>query len=327
MHLISDRTGNVPPLVSWAQPLALLLLAAILGYVAWATWRTVHVRRERLLPHQAVNRLVLARACVLVAALVAGGYLGYALSWIGAAEGRRPAVAVPRRRRRRGCSAWSRRCSSSARVASETLTTRSNLSHMTTSAGSSRRRQRSTRVVVAVLLLLGAAAAVAGTAVTGSWLAVTVAGGVAVLLGAVATKITHSELLVSRVEAARGPGRSRRSAFRDLDTRRSAEGVEFAADMQGQIAKRDATVSRLERRLTDTAEELADARRSLTEVQEQLAYAERESTALGERLGDAEERATQAVVRVAELEVEVDLLTAQWESAEAALVAQQIKSA
>jgi MFS family permease len=86
LHLASDRAGNVPPLVSWAQPLALLLLAAILGYVAWATWRTVHVRRERLQPHQAVNRLVLARACVLVAALVGGGYLGYALSWIGAPE-------------------------------------------------------------------------------------------------------------------------------------------------------------------------------------------------------------------------------------------------
>ncbi len=86
LHVVSDRTGNVPPLVSWAQPLALLLLAAILGYVAWATWRTVHVREERLLPHQAVNRLVLARACALVAALVGGGYLGYALSWVGTAE-------------------------------------------------------------------------------------------------------------------------------------------------------------------------------------------------------------------------------------------------
>jgi 4-amino-4-deoxy-L-arabinose transferase-like glycosyltransferase len=86
LHAVSDRMGNVPPLVSWAQPLALLLLAAILAYVAWATWRTVHVRRERLLPHQAVNRLVLARACMLVAALVGGGYLGYGLSWIGGPE-------------------------------------------------------------------------------------------------------------------------------------------------------------------------------------------------------------------------------------------------
>ena len=82
VHPVSDRLGKVPPLVTWGQPLALLLLAAILGYVAWATWRTVHVRRERLLPNQAVNRLVLARASALVSALVGGGYLGYGLSWI-----------------------------------------------------------------------------------------------------------------------------------------------------------------------------------------------------------------------------------------------------
>lgn len=83
VHPVSQRMGAVPPVVSWAQPFALLLLAAILGYTAWATWRTVHLRRERLAPHQAVNRLVLARACALVAALVAGGYLGYGLSWLG----------------------------------------------------------------------------------------------------------------------------------------------------------------------------------------------------------------------------------------------------
>lgn len=80
---LADRLGFVPPLVSLGQPLALLLLAAILGYVAWVTHRAVHVRHERLEAHQAVNRLVLARASGLVAAMVAGGYAGYALSWIG----------------------------------------------------------------------------------------------------------------------------------------------------------------------------------------------------------------------------------------------------
>ncbi len=34
-------------------------------------------------PHRAVNRLVLARACVVVGGLVTGGYLGYAVSWLG----------------------------------------------------------------------------------------------------------------------------------------------------------------------------------------------------------------------------------------------------
>ena len=94
---------------------------------------------------------------------------------------------------------------------------------MTPTAGNSRRRQRSTRVVVAVLLLLGAAAAVAGTAVTGSWLAVTVAGGFAVLLGTVATKITHSELMISRFQAGRDRA-DQAKAFRDFDARRSARG-------------------------------------------------------------------------------------------------------
>lgn len=77
------RSGGTPPIVTWAQPLALVLVAAILGATAYLTWRTVHVHHQRLDPHQAVNRLVLARACALVGALVAGGYLGYAVSWVG----------------------------------------------------------------------------------------------------------------------------------------------------------------------------------------------------------------------------------------------------
>lgn len=82
LHLVSEGLGTTPPMVAWVQPLGLLLLAAILGYTAWATYRSVHVRRERLEPHHAVNRLVLARACAIVASLVGGGYLGYGLSWI-----------------------------------------------------------------------------------------------------------------------------------------------------------------------------------------------------------------------------------------------------
>jgi hypothetical protein len=83
IHAYADRRMAAAPIVTWAQPLALFLVAAILAVTARATWRTVHVRKDRLAPHQAVNRLVLARACAYVGVLVAGGYLGYALSWIG----------------------------------------------------------------------------------------------------------------------------------------------------------------------------------------------------------------------------------------------------
>ena len=82
-HAYADRQMTAAPIVTWAQPLALFLVAAILAGTAWATYRSVHVHRERLAPHQAVNRLVLARACAYVGTLAAGGYFGYALSWIG----------------------------------------------------------------------------------------------------------------------------------------------------------------------------------------------------------------------------------------------------
>jgi len=83
VHPVMERMSGSAPVLTWAQPLALALVAAILGSTAWLTWRTVHVHRQRLEPHRAVNRLVLARASALVGALVAGGYLGYAVSWLG----------------------------------------------------------------------------------------------------------------------------------------------------------------------------------------------------------------------------------------------------
>ena len=60
-----------------------MLVAVIMGFLAWHTWQTVQVRGERLELHQAMNRLVLARACALGGALIAAGYVGYAVSWLG----------------------------------------------------------------------------------------------------------------------------------------------------------------------------------------------------------------------------------------------------
>lgn len=83
LHPVAERVNGTAPVVTWLQPIALFLVAAIVGAAAWSTWRAVHVRREWLEPHRAVNRLVIARSCALVGALVAGGYLGYAVSWLG----------------------------------------------------------------------------------------------------------------------------------------------------------------------------------------------------------------------------------------------------
>ncbi|MBV6728615.1 hypothetical protein [Nocardioides daeguensis] len=179
-----------------------------------------------------------------------------------------------------------------------------------------RRRQRSTRLVVAVLLLVLATLAVAGTAVTGSWALVTIAAVVALVLGVAATKITHTELLDSRQEAARDRAAQAR-AYADLTEVRTAENVAFAADMQGLVAKRDATVARLEKRLGDAAAELAEARRELVEAGDRAETAQRAAERLTQQLAGADERANQAVVRVAELEAELDVLTSQIHALEA----------
>jgi hypothetical protein len=83
IHPVLNRLGGRPPLVSWTQVLTLVLVAAIMGFLAWHTWQTVQVRGERLEVQQAVNRLVLARACALGGALIGAGYVGYAVSWLG----------------------------------------------------------------------------------------------------------------------------------------------------------------------------------------------------------------------------------------------------
>ena len=77
VRLLAVELGFAVPKVGWVQVGVLVLVAAVLGSVASAT------RRERPAAHHAVNRLVLAKSCALVAAFMTGGYLGSALSWVG----------------------------------------------------------------------------------------------------------------------------------------------------------------------------------------------------------------------------------------------------
>lgn len=79
---LTQRYADSSPVVSWLQVATFWFVAVLLVAVAWSTRRTI-TRRDYLAPHQAVNRLVLAKASAIVAALAAGGYAGYAVAWIG----------------------------------------------------------------------------------------------------------------------------------------------------------------------------------------------------------------------------------------------------
>ena len=80
---VSIRMTGSAPTVGWPPVLALFFVAVIMGAVAWSTYRALHQRHERMEPHRAVNRLVLAKSCALAGSFIGGGYFGYALSWLG----------------------------------------------------------------------------------------------------------------------------------------------------------------------------------------------------------------------------------------------------
>jgi H+/Cl- antiporter ClcA len=72
----------IPPEVPWTAPIGLILVAALVGALAYVTHQKIQVRRERMDPQRAVAFLVLGKASALAGALVAGGYFGFALMFL-----------------------------------------------------------------------------------------------------------------------------------------------------------------------------------------------------------------------------------------------------
>ncbi|WP_435742730.1 hypothetical protein [Nocardioides sp. SYSU DS0663] len=188
----------------------------------------------------------------------------------------------------------------------------------------SRRRQRSTRLTVAVTLLLLGAVAVAAAVATGSWALTVGAAVLSVVLGAAATRITHSELVQSRRDAARDRA-EQAQAYRVLSEERSAEHAAYVATVEQRIAEREASIAELESGLTAAQQWVADTTLKLGTEARRADAAERARTDLAADLDAAEGRAAEAIVRMAELEQEVEVLRAElevvtgaWREAEAA---------
>jgi len=173
-----------------------------------------------------------------------------------------------------------------------------------------RRRQRSTRLTVAVALVTVAAAAVLGALVAGSSAITSMAAVLAVVLGATATRITHSELLESRRDAARDRA-EQAQGYRTLAADRAGETAVHVAELAGRIARREAALHELETAVISSQQRAAGATRKRNAEARRADLAEQEGASMACRLERAEERATQAVVRLAELEQELDVLRAE----------------
>src|SRR6478672_4242497 len=97
-----------------------------------------------------------------------------------------------------------------------------------------RRRQRSTRLTLAAVLVGTAAVVVVGAILSGTPLLVSIAAVLAVVLGAAASRITHSELAAARRDAARDRA-AQAQAYRDITVARTAENTAFAEEMQARL--------------------------------------------------------------------------------------------
>ena len=78
----SNGFDLTPPQVPWTAPVGLIVIAALVGIFAYTTHARIQVRKERMDPQRAVALLVLGKASALAGALVAGGYLAYAVMFV-----------------------------------------------------------------------------------------------------------------------------------------------------------------------------------------------------------------------------------------------------
>ncbi|SFC20219.1 hypothetical protein SAMN04487968_104230 [Nocardioides terrae] len=172
-------------------------------------------------------------------------------------------------------------------------------------------------MTVAVVLVALAAFAVVGAVVSGTWLVASLAAILALVLGATATKITHSELMAARVEAARDRA-LQAQGYRALTDARVAEQTKHDVHMTLEISRRAETISDLEAALTAAHQRAADAVRARADEARRADQAERDGQALAVRLEEAEQRAAEAIVRVHELEAELDGMRSELTAAQAA---------
>jgi len=148
-----------------------------------------------------------------------------------------------------------------------------------------RRASRARRSVVAVVLLATGAGAVGAAAVVGTTLALTVAGGYAVVAGIAAAALFQS--VTARVRRLWAHDRANLAgAYRDETRTRAAEQIAFAETMasrlgehQARVVRLEAEIRRAERRRQELGDALADEQErsreleaSLEQVQDDLVH-------------------------------------------------------
>ena len=164
--------------------------------------------------------------------------------------------------------------------------------------------------MVAAALVITAAVVVIGAVLSASLTFVSVAAVLAVVLGAAAARITHSELVQTRRDAAADRARQAQD-YRTITEQRSREHRAFVDAMEGRVGRAEQAVAQLESAVVASQGRAADSMRKLNVEARRADLAEAEGSRLAVALEESEERAAEAIVRVAELEDENDVLRSE----------------
>lgn len=185
------------------------------------------------------------------------------------------------------------------------------------SSPTARRRQRSTRLTVATALLMIAAVLVTAAIPTGQAALSVIAGIGAVLLGTAATRITYSELIQSRRDAQQDRSALAKK-YAEQAAQRAAENAAFTTVMRTRLSTTEQSLHELEQALGAAQKRAAEATRKFNTEARRAELAEGQTRETERRLEEAEERAAEAILRVAELEQELDVARAEitaWQAA------------
>ena len=161
--------------------------------------------------------------------------------------------------------------------------------------------------MVAAALVITAAVVVIGAVLSASVTFVSVAAVLAVVLGATAVRITHSELVQSR-RAAASDLAEQAQGYRAITEARSREQRDFVDALGAKVGRAAEAVTQLESAVVASQGRAASTVRQLRAETRRADEAEAEGSRLAVALEDSEERAAEAIVRVCELEDENTVL-------------------
>ena len=164
--------------------------------------------------------------------------------------------------------------------------------------------------MVAAALVITAAVVVIGAVLSASVTLVSVAAVLAVLLGGTAVRITHSELVQARRDAAADRAQQAQG-YRAITETRVHEHRAFVDAMTAKVGRAEQAATQLESAVVGSQGRAADAARRLRAETRRADEAEAEGSRLAVALEDSEERAAEAIVRVAELEDENGILRSE----------------